>query len=579
MDMNSFKYLIIATLLFAGCAQTPRPVVSAQPGQVAQTVPAPVVEPAPVLPNIALSNALLYEMLLTEFASQRGHGELALDGSADIAQKTRDPRLAKRAAQLALQSGDMNRAIAALGLWRETEPGAAMPTRLLALLLLRGGRLDEAGGELVKLLKAEPANAGAIFLQISPPLAAYSDPSAALKLARELASGYPNVAEAHWVVAQLAQKTGDEPLALNEVRQARSQRPEWNWPVMLEAQLLYSHEPRRGLEMLSRYLSDHPQEKEVRQQYARGLLEQKQYREAREQFQQLLADNPGNVELAFAVALISLELKDQAGAQAQLAEALVQGGKSQDVVAYYLGQLAEAGENEAAALQHYREVKGGEYLFVAQLRVVYLLNKQGKPDEARQYLQQMQPTTDPQRAQLVLTDAQLLRDTQRFAQAYGVLQHGLEALPNHPELLYEAAMMADKLGKYPASEKLLRKLIKIKPGYAHAYNALGYGFLERNVRIREALSLVEKALQLSPEDPAIMDSVGWGYYRADRLDDSVRMLRRAYKDHPDPEIAAHLGEVLWTRGDKTEAAKLWQDSLNAHPDNAPLQAVMKRFIP
>ena len=569
--------------MLTGCAQTPKPAVSAQPEQAVpathQAEPAVKVEPAPVLPNIALSQQLLYEMLLTEFASQRGHMELALDGSEDLAQKTRDPRLAKRAAQLALQSGDMNKAIAALRFWRETEPTATMATRLLSSLLLRGGRLDEARMEFVKVLKADEPNEGQTLLQLYPVLSAYPDPAAALKMVRELALAYPNLAEAHWLVAQLAQKNGDEQLALNEVREAHSQEPDWDMPVMLESLLLRKNAPKQGLELLSRYLSAHPQAKEVRLQYARGLLEQLRYKEAREEFRILLKDNPGNVDLAFAVALISLQLKDFPDAEAQLKQALLQSGKGQDALEYYLGQLNEAGENETEALAHYRGVKAGEYLFTAQLRVVYLLNKQGKRDEARQYLQQMQASTNQQRVQLVLTEAQLLREGQQFSQAYEVLQHALEKLPNHPELLYEAAMMADKLGKYDVSEQLLRKLIKLKPDHAHAYNALGYSMLERNVRTAEAVALVEKALQLAPDDLAIMDSVGWGYYRAGRLDESVQMLRRAFAGNPDPEIAAHLGEALWARGDKDEARKIWQDSLKANPDNAPLQTVMKRFIP
>jgi Flp pilus assembly protein TadD len=173
----------------------------------------------------------------------------------------------------------------------------------------------------------------------------------------------------------------------------------------------------------------------------------------------------------------------------------------------------------------------------------------------------------------------LLREAQQSEAAFQVLQLGLVKLPDNPELLYEAGMQADLLGRYDESEQLLRRLIKIKPDHAHAYNALGYGFLERNVRTNEALTLVEKALQLAPGDHAIMDSVGWAYYRAGRLNESVAMLRRAYDGNPDPEIAAHLGEVLWVRGDKEEAARLWQDSLKEHPDNEPLRAVMKRFIP
>jgi tetratricopeptide (TPR) repeat protein len=172
-----------------------------------------------------------------------------------------------------------------------------------------------------------------------------------------------------------------------------------------------------------------------------------------------------------------------------------------------------------------------------------------------------------------------LRGANRHAEAYKLLQHQLGLLPDHPDLLYETAMAADINGEHAVFEQLMRKLIKIRPDYAQAYNALGYSLLERNERIPEAMELVEKALQLAPDDAAIMDSVGWGHYRKGNLDESVKMLRRAFAANPDPEIAAHLGEVLWQRGDKEEAKKIWQDSLKANQGNAQLQAVMKRFMP
>jgi len=347
--------------------------------------------------------------------------------------------------------------------------------------------------------------------------------------------------------------------------------------VSLEAQLLLKSEPQQGLETLRRYLGSHPDAREIRLQYARALLEQKQYKPAREEFQRLAQDNPDNPDMAFAIALISLQLKDFQGAEEQLRKSLGAGKKDQDRVQYYLGQLSEAKESDDEAMAYYREVRDGEHRFAAQLRLLYLLNKRDGLEAARAHLQQIRADNNQQRVQLVLIEAQLLREAQRHADAYRVLQQGLEKLPNHPDLLYETAMLADKNGKHDAAERLLRKLIQLKPDHAHAYNALGYSLLERNERIAEALTLVEKALQLAPEDAAIMDSVGWGYYRNGRLDDSVNMLRRAYAGNPDPEVASHLGEVLWMRGDKDEAQKVWQDSLKSHPDSAQLQAVIKKF--
>ena len=215
----------------------------------------------------------------------------------------------------------------------------------------------------------------------------------------------------------------------------------------------------------------------------------------------------------------------------------------------------------------------------AQIRIAYLLSKRGQLAEARRVLHEIQTTDNEQRAKLAMLEAQLLREANQFDEAYRVLNQALEKLPNDIDLLYETAMMADKTGKPDVFEQLMRKLIKIKPDYAQAYNALGYGMLERNERIPEAMMLVEKALQLAPDDASIMDSVGWGYYRSGKLDESVKMLRRAYAGNANPEIAAHLGEVLWVRGDKAEAKKIWRDSLRENPGNEPLQAVIKKFDP
>ena len=577
--MNQFKYIIFGSLLLSACAQAPARLTAVHPVDAPESPEVAKGGADPVLPNIELSGELLYEFLLTEIASQRGDVELAVRGSSDLANKTRDPRLAMRAAQLALQSGQMDKAIEALKVWREVEPASPLAMRMYSSALLRSGRLDEARQELITVLKVEQDSAGHIFYQMYQMLAPYPDKEAALKLMLELAQPYPRVAEAHWAVAQLAQASGNEKLALDEAKLARSLRPEWDMAASLEAFLLQKHAPQQGLEVLRRYLSGYPDAHEVRLQYARALLEQKQFKQARDEFQRLADEYPENPENAFAIALISLQMKDLEGAEEHLKQALSKGKKDQDTVRYYLGQLGEAKKSDDEAIEHYRGVKGGEYLFAAQIRIAYLLSKRGQLAEALQQLHQLQAADDQQRVQLISVEAQFLREANRLPEAYQVMQNGLLKLPDHPDLLYGTAMLADKLGKPDVFEQLMRKLIRIQPDHAHAYNALGYGLMERNERIPEAVQLVEKALQLAPDDPAIMDSVGWGYYRSGRLEESVKMLRRAFAGSPDPEIAAHLGEVLWVRGDKAEARKIWLDSLNDHPDSAELQSVIKKFMP
>jgi tetratricopeptide (TPR) repeat protein len=574
--MNAAKYILLLSL--TACAHAPQTVAvdAPVPPVRAEKEAAETVENAPAnLPKQALTGELLYEYLVSEIGNQRGYKQLAVEGSGDLARKTRDPRVAKRAAQLAFESGDMDKSIAALRLWQELEPKAEMTARLLASILLRGGQLEQAQAEFAKMLQSDPAHASDNFLQIAPALASYPDKTAAFKMMSALAQPYPKVAEAHWATAELARLANEKSQALSEVKQARSLRPEWAMAVSLEAELLQKSAPQQGLTVLHDYLVKYPNDAEIRSQYARALLAQKQYAASRDEFNLLAEHSPDNPDLAFAIALISLQMNDFSGAETQLKAALNKGKKDQDTVQYYLGQLSEAKKSPTEAIAYYQAVKGGEQFFVAQLRIAALLAEQGKLDEARQVLQQQKATNNQQRAQLVLVEAQLLREAKNYPAALQVLEQGLQKLPNHNVLLYEAAMMADKVGKFDLAEQQLRKLMLLNPQDANAYNALGYSFLERNVRVDEGVALVEKALQLAPDDVSIMDSVGFGYYRSGKWDDSVALLRRAYAGNPDPEIATHLVQALWARGDKVEAQQLLKDSLAAHPDNQQLLAVQR----
>jgi tetratricopeptide (TPR) repeat protein len=581
--MTQFKIILVSALLLTACAHAPEKISRDDPGQPqAQNTAGASGQPAEVpvaLPDVELSSDLLYQILLTEIASQRGQMGVAVDGALDLARKTRDPRLAMRAAHLAIESGQMDKAIEALRIWQQIDPESQAASRLLSSALLRNGMIDESRSEFEKVLKAEDGHTGETFIQIYQMLAVYPDRAAALRLMRDLAAPYQNVPEAHWAVARLAQAADDQQLALSEARQARELRPDWDVAVSLEALLLQKSAPQQGMEVLKHYLSDHPDAHEIRLQYARALLEQKQYLQARDEFRRLADENPDNPDLAYAIALISLQLNDLQSAESELKLALDKGKKDQDTVQYYLGQLSEAKKNDAEAIAHYREVKGGEFLPAAQIRLAYLLSQGGQLDEARRILSRVVVTNDQQRAQIAMIEAQLLREAKDYDEAYRVLKSAADKMPDNPDLLYGTAMMADKVGKPEVFEKMMRQVIKLSPDYAQAYNALGYSMLERNERIPEALGLVEKALQLAPDDASIMDSVGWGYYRSGKLDDSVKMLQRAYSGNPDPEIAAHLGEVLWVRGDREAARKIWQDSLKANPGNEPLQAVIKKFEP
>lgn len=583
--MNFPRYkLILLPLLLSACAQMQHgaPATKASDSQsrsAAQTLSSDKEQEAKLdLPNVALDDHMLFEFLLGDIAVQRGRPELAAQAYLDLAKTTRDPRVARRAAQLAFESHQMDVSEAAFALWQELEPTAPLAKQMLISLLLSGGKLHEARPHVEKLLAAGPEHAGSVFKLLNSMLARLPDKVAALSWLVEIARPYPKVAEAHWAVAQLASMANNKELALNEVHQAVQLNPEWDAAVGLEAQLLMPSEPKRALALLQKFLESHPNSKDMRLYYARALLEQKKYPESRVQFQQLLVENPDNVELAFAIALLSLQMGELDRAEKELQETLVRGKKDEDTVHYYLAQLNEAKKNDASALAQYRLVVSGEYVYAARLREAYLLNKAGKLDEARAALKNAQVSNNQQRVTVVLIESQMLRDAKQYEASYKVLLDALEKLPNHPQLLFEAAMAADKLGKADVFEQMLRKLLHVAPDHAQAYNALGYSFLEHNVRIEEGMQLVEKAYELAPEDAAITDSMGWGYYRLGKLDKSTEFLRRAYVENPDPEIAAHLGEVLWVQGSKDEAKRVWQDNLKAHPDSESLRTIIKKFV-
>jgi len=564
---------IILSLLLAACAHAPQPAVE----QAA--IPEAKAEKPLDLPKLELTGQMFYEFLLGDVASQRGIQVLAAQIYMRLADSTRDPRVASRAAYLAYDAHDMGKAVEAFKLWVELDPASLEAKQTLSMMLIGGGRLDEARPYLVDMLAAYPDRAGHAFMNIYPFLAQQPDKVAAFDLLCELARPYPRVAEAHLVLAQSAEAAGKREVALDEVRQARALQGQWEAAALFEAQLLQRELPQEALALLKKYLAAYPGANEARLLYARTLLAQKRYAESRTEFQHLLNVHPENAELAFAVAMLSLEMGELERAESGLRQALAKGKKDEGTVYYYLGQLGEAKKSNEDALQNYRQVQDGEYVFAARLRAAYLLYGMGKLEEARDYLRQTVAQNNQQRVQVMSTEAHILREAKQPEAAYQVLTQGLEKLPNHPELLYEAAMLADQIGKHEVFEQLMRKVIQVNPDNAQAYNALGYSLLDRNERVLEGMQLVEKASQLAPDDVAIIDSMGWGHYRLGNIPKSLEFLRRAYTANPDPEIAAHLGEVLWVYGEKKQAKKVWDDALKSHADNAVLQAVIKKFMP
>lgn len=569
---------IAAVLPLAGCAalaeQTPE---AAEPphATAAEASKAPA-DARSALPAQALTEPLLYEMLLAEIALQRGKPALAARAYAELAERTRDPRIARRAVEVANTARTPQFALRAARAWQDSEPDSVQALQTLTVLLVRARKVDEAEPLLAKLLARDGKAAPAGFLQLGRLLAGNPDKQSNLRVVRGLAARHPDLPEARLAVAQAALAADDEAGALEETRRAAQMRPGWEPAAIFEAQILRRQSPARAAESLAAFLEKHPDSREARLAHARLLVGEQRYAEARAEFEKLLAAYPDNGDVLYAVGLLAMQLRDYPTAESSLKRLLDLGYRDPDSLRYTLGQAAEEQRKWDEAIRWYGSIGEGNQLLASRLRIAHVIARQGKVAEARAYLRTLE-ASGPERVQVLIAEAQMLRDANRSDEAYDLLGKALQAQPEQPELLYDHAITAEKLARFDVLEASLRKLIKIKPDYAHAYNALGYSFADRNLRLPEARKLIERALELSPEDFYIIDSMGWVLYRMGDLKGAVEHLRRAYDGRPDAEIGAHLGEVLWQMGERAEAERVWQEALKRHPANEVLQSTVKRL--
>ena len=529
------------------------------------------------LPDQDLTEDVLYEFLLGEVALQRGSPGLAAQTYLELARQTRDPRIARRAVEIANYARNPDFALEAARIWHEADAQSPQALQMLTALLVSVRRVDEAEPYLAKLLTARTGNLPNGFMQLGRMLAGNPDKSANLRIVRRLAEPYPSLPQARFALAQAALAADDDELALSEIRRASALQPDWEVAAIFEAQVLQRKFPEQAERTLAQYLEKFPERREVRLSYARLLVTNKRFAPARGEFEKLLAANPGNTDVLYAVGLLAYQLKDYAIAEGNFKRLLQLGYRDENGVRFTLGQIAEDQKQWARAIEWFESIGRGEQFVPSRLRAAQALAKQGKLPEARAYLRRVAVSAEEQKVQLVIAEAQLLRDANEPGEALVILGQALEREPDQPELLYDLALTAEKLSRFDLLESNLRKLIQIRPEHAHAYNALGYSLADRRERLPEARKLIERALELAPQDHFIVDSMGWVLYRQGEFKGAIEHLRRAYVARPDAEIGAHLGEVLWMSGAREEAERVFNEALQAHPENETLQKTIKRL--
>jgi tetratricopeptide (TPR) repeat protein len=604
--MSAFRLAAVALGLcsaFAVAAQSSPPVAADMPRPAA---------PAPI-DNSSLDAPLFYELLIGEIELSQGDAGTAYQVLLDAARKTRDERLYRRATEVALQAQAGDQALAAARAWRQAVPTSLDAHRYEVQLLVALNRIADAAEPLRSTLALVPANERAAAIASLPRyFSRTADRKAAAAVLEQVLRPYadgrvagepPSSATAAWVaLGRARQAAGETAGALDAARRAIDADPRAEAATLLAIDLMAT-EP-AAEDVVKRYLDARPAAEPlprsaVRLVYARTLALSQRYAEAAPQIEEVTRDAPQFVEAWLTLGALRIEMKQPEAADAALREYLSRtegvasepagagGPEAEDedaatpaqrrTQAYLLlAQAAEQRRDFKAAEKWLGQVESPQALAV-QTRRASMLAQQGRLEEGRSLLRKLpERTPEDGRAKLV-AEAQLLRDQKQWSAARGLLAEANQRYRDDSDLLYEQAMVAEKLDRMDEMEQLLRRVIALKPQQPAAYNALGYSLADRNQRLAEAKQLIQKALELTPGDPFLVDSLGWVEYRLGNRDEALKWLRQAYRARPDTEIAAHLGEVLWLSGQREEAKRVWSEGRSRDSANDVLKETLARL--
>jgi len=534
------------------------------------------------LPELELSGELLFNILVAEFAEDSGELSLASNNYLRSAYTTRDPRLAKKATQSAIFAKDYANARAAAQLWVELEPNSLDARQSSASLLLQQGMLDQAKPHLVWLL-AQDSYSDKRLIAMANLLGHSAKDADVISLFEEI---NPTVdksntqkADVLYATAVLAQKRGQIEIALNRLKQLLNINPQHAAGVLLQAKLWYAHDRKReAIDALKEFLQDNPDNLSVRLNYARMLVDTRALAEGLAQFGELVKQAPRNGDIVYGYGILAIQndLLDIAEEQFQN---LIHLKLREAEARQSMGLIFELRKQDDEAISWYRSVPRSKHFFASQLRAAQLISKHDGLLAARNFLNQIPVADRAEELQKLVTEAELLEGDQQYEEAFKLFSIALKEAPDNPDLLYAHAMAAEKIERIDILEQDLSKILKADPKNIQALNALGYTLIDRTDRIAEAFDYIQRAYDLDPKDPAILDSMGWAFYRMGRYKEALEYLLRASREHQDGEIYAHLGEVLWVSGDTKGAQAIWDAALKFDPNHPVLKKTLERFVP
>ena len=569
-------FTLAALLLLSACAGTPNPAGETADVVVPEQQAVAVANPAALaVPERPFPDDSLYPLLVAEFALRRNDYKLALENYREQAMVLRDPGISAHATRLAQFLREDDIAIETSRLWVELEPEQLEARLTLANLLARQGRSLEALPHMVALQRAGgTANFSALahgFGHLSE-----AQQRELIAAAQDLRAEFPDSTQLIICRALLLEETGQPEQAVDELQAVFAIDPEQQQAIVLEVKLRQDLNQLDGLyDRIIARLEEQPGNTRLRMQYAR-LLTRTDLPEARRQFQTLLDQSPRDPDLLFSMALIQREMEDLDAARDKL-EKLVSLDERTSEAHYYLGKIAEQQRRFQDAVLHYMLVTPGRDFVTATRRIASLLLAAGRLNEVKEYFARLRSQYPQAQAQLYAIEASALLEAEFYDASLRVLNQALASVPEDTSLQYMRSMVWEKQDDLAQMEADLRAILEREPDNSTVLNALGYTLANRSVRLTEAQQLIARALELQPDEPAILDSMGWVKYRLGEYGEALDYLQQAYAVFPDPEVAAHLGEVLWVTGDSPAAMEIWSSALSNSPDHEVVVEAMQRL--
>jgi tetratricopeptide (TPR) repeat protein len=521
---------------------------------------------------------LMYQLLAAELAGKRDQLDVALSYYQKVALISNDPRVAERAAVLALLMKENAAALDLAQRWNHLAPGNEQAEQTLALALLRNGRLEEASGYLETVRRAaSKKDQQQGYATIASLLGQTDDKALALRVMSQFRDRNPRSAFAQYYHATLATAAEDREQALASLNLALTHNPKLVPAHLLRTRLLLDRgDPPAALAGLAKAVASLPRDRNLRMSYARLLVDAGQLDKARREFATLLNQNPKDTDSLYALGLLAAETRQFDLAEAYFLDLIKR--KTRLNEAYFeLGRVEEQRGDYAKAQGWYERVKDEERYLSAQMRMGVVLAKAGAIAAAGQHFDTLRQNNPQNGITLYLAEAEALREAERYQEAFDSLERALAAHPDDKDLRYARALAAEKIDRLDILEQDLRAILAADPKNSQALNALGYTLADRTDRYQEALGYIEQALAQLPDDAAILDSMGWVQYRLNNRDKALEYLRRAYQANPDAEIAAHLSEVLWVNNQREEAKKIWKEALTREPNSVHLRKLRERF--